>query len=404
LPRLHPSGQANVDDARLEVTGEKNAQGSENLPRDARKVLCPPWCNRAHGAQSRTGVMRDFASREESSRVVPCDRGAAKVPSMPAGQVGVRASNPQDQSFNGIWNKAWIHDGVLSWNEGEDVALTVTSTKTFQMRYLGTDYAAELRDGKLHWDDDDVWTRQSSDVSVNWHHASFKGTWNKACIHDGVLTWNDGEDVAITVTSAKSFQMQYLGKDYTAELWSDGKLHWDDDDVWTRMACEAPPHKLEQSQQGPGQVKHSQRFRETRCSCESSVARQNLSKQADAAPAKVGEQDSCGKRVVVSMPVDERRYQGVVSWFRGSYGWLQCAEVAARYPGCVIFLHSNDTDAKPKQGDKMSFQVSEDVPPDHRNKQVKAVHARKLRVEERINAREYMGKTFTEKRHMLRGL
>jgi len=319
-------------------------------------------------------------------------------------QSGVMNGNRHHASFKGIWSKARIHDGVLTWNEGENVAITVTSTKTFQMRYLGTDYAAELRDGKLHWDDNDVWTRQSSDVNVNWHHASFKGIWNKARIHDGVLTWNDGEDVPITVTSTKTFQMRYLGKTYTAELWSDGKLHWDDDDVWTRMASEAPPQKLVQSQPGPGKVKHSRKFCETRCSCESSVARETLSKQADAAPAVVGEQDSCGKRVVVSMPVDQKRYQGVVSWFRGSYGWLQSPEIAARYPDCLIFLHSNDCDEKPKKGDKMSFQVSEDVPPDHRNKQVKAVHARKLSVEARINAHDYMGKTFTEKRHMLRGL
>merc|ERR1712008_146045 len=226
----------------------------------------------------------------------------------------------------------------------------ITGTKTFQMQYLGKDYTAELRKGKLHWDDDDVWTRQSSVTDGDWHNASFDG----------------------------------IG--HTAELRDDGTLHWDDGDVWKRPAKEAPPHRqleLQHVSQG------------AKCSA---VAKEPMSKQADDTPAAVGV-SSQKKRVIVSRPVDAKQYQGVVSWFRGSYGWLQSPEVAARYPNRVIFLHVNDCDSKPRQGDKLSFQVSDDVKPEFRNQQVKAVCARQVHDEACINARD-----FIQQRRLLRGV
>jgi len=134
----------------------------------------------------------------------------------------------------------------------------------------------------------------------------------------------------------------------------------------------------------------------------SAVAKEPMSKQAGDTPAV--RMSSQKKRVVVSRPVDAKQYQGVVSWFRGSYGWLQSAEVAARYPNHMIFLHVNDCDSKPRQGDKLSFQVSDDVKPDLRNQQVKAVCARRVHDEACINARDFMGKTRTQQRRLLGGV
>jgi hypothetical protein len=284
------------------------------------------------------------------------------------------------------------------------------------MQYLGKDYTAELRKGKLHWDDDDdVWTRQSSVTDGDWHNASFDGIWNKACIHDGVLTWNEGEDITIMITSTKTFQLRYDGIDHTAELRDDGTLHWDDGDVWKRLAKESPPHRQVQPRRvserskcsaakEPHQAKEAPPQRQlelqhisqgAKCSA---VAKKPMSKQADDTPAAVGV-SSQKKRVIVSRPVDAKRYQGVVSWFRGSYGWLQSPEVAARYQNRVIFLHVNDCDSKPRQGDKLSFQVSDDVKPEFRNQQVKAVCARQVHDEACINARD-----FIQQRRLLRGV
>lgn len=391
-----------------------------------REVPCPP-CSRPGSHQESRDVMHKGTTQEASSKNVLFERWPEEVmrdgniPSVLVEHGGVKGDGPHDPSFNGIWDRARIHNGVLTWNEGEDVTITIISTRTFQMQYLGKNYIAEMRNGKLHWDDDDVWTRQSSVTDTDWHDASFNGIWNKACIHDGLLTWNEGGDVTIMITSTTTFQMRYDGKDYNAELRHDGTLHWDDGDVWTRHAKEAPPQGHMQLQHVSERAKHSAFAKEPHQAKAApphrqvkpqhvseraerfAVAKEPASKKADDALSAVGV-SSRGKCVIVSRPVDAKRYQGVVSWFRGSYGWLQSPEVAARYPNRVIFLHFNDCDAQPRQGDKMSFQVSEDVKPEFRNQQVKAVCARRVQNEACIDARDFIGKTRIQQRRLLGGV
>jgi hypothetical protein len=61
----------------------------------------------------------------------------------------------------------------------------------------------------------------------------FEGSWNQARISREFLTWNEGEVVHIEALSATTFAMNYVGKSYHAELRSDGKLYWNDGDIWT---------------------------------------------------------------------------------------------------------------------------------------------------------------------------
>merc|ERR1719297_721422 len=106
--------------------------------------------------------MHEGTTREASLQVVPflgvsgetmLDGNAS---SSLAG--GVKCNNLYSPSFNGIWDRASIGNGVLTWNEGEDVTIRITSTTTFQMRYDGKDHSAELQDdGRLHWEDGDMW-------------------------------------------------------------------------------------------------------------------------------------------------------------------------------------------------------------------------------------------------------
>merc|ERR1712032_1584663 len=68
------------------------------------------------------------------------------------------------------------------------------------------------------------------------------GDWEAACIKDGTLTWNEGEDVELTILSHSRFCMSYFAMTgcpmhYEAELRNDGKLHWSDGDVWMRSEC-----------------------------------------------------------------------------------------------------------------------------------------------------------------------
>merc|ERR1712048_267926 len=129
-------------------------------------------------------------------------------------------------------------------------------------------------------------------------------------------------------------------------------------------------------------------------------------KQSIAAAPAAGGRQARGKPVV-STPVNETRYEGIITWFRGSYGWLESTEVAAKYSGRYIFVHVNDCDSKPKQGDMMNFQLSLDVPAGLRNEQVKAIRARKLcappvsKASPMINARDFFGAKPAERQRVL---
>lgn len=93
---------------------------------------------------------------------------------------------------------------------------------------------------------------------------------------------------------------------------------------------------------------------------------------------------SKGHAVVVSEPINKRKYSGRVSWFRGSYGWVRCEKIAATYNGLDAFLHINDCDFKPIQGDEVEFRLAMD---DKGNP--KAVQVQQVKIHDVINARDW---------------
>merc|ERR1711994_264406 len=264
-----------------------------------------------------------------------------------------------------------------------------------------------------------------------------------ASIDNGTLTWKEGKEIPIRTLSATTFQMHYVGTAYNAELREDGKLHWDDGDVWSRQAVEAnrepalcPPllrdrashqqlsdrspkwqSREARTHQAPPKVSSMpwQPYSRTSTHCKEisgkalarTVPDEPARKQSAAATHAIEGRQACGKSVVVSMPVNETRYEGIVTKFRGSYGWLESTEVDAKYPGRCIFLHANDCDFKPKEGDWMNCQLSLDVPAEFRNRQVKAVRARHWRAPpvskapSVINARDFFGPKPAERQRVL---
>jgi len=305
-------------------------------------------------------------------------------------------------SFNGKWSKAQIYNGVLTWVEGEDVPIEVLSDLSFQMCYLGTICSASLQeDGNLHWDDGDVWCRSK---------AEFEGFWGQARIKGNILKWDEGEETKIFPLSATSFQMRYFinvapysERMYHAEIQNDGQLHWDDGDVWSRGL---PPwrrglHEVKKPTEKascpavlarprtPSRARNdvAECFASTQCSREPRVAvavnraeeptektsfadiaarRGNLSPARKVLterlpPGKSSEQENVAAdsmsrghgAAVVLKPTDRKWYQGVVKWFRGSYGWIVCEQAVK---GKDIMVHKNDCDFKPKQGDEICFQ------------------------------------------------
>jgi len=70
-----------------------------------------------------------------------------------------------------------------------------------------------------------------------------------------------------------------------------------------------------------------------------------------------------------------RRYQGVVKYWKGAYGWVECRELADRSGNAevllhvgshellirgAVFLHRNDCDTVPGRGQCVSFRLTQD--------------------------------------------
>eukprot|EP00931_Biecheleriopsis_adriatica_P000278 TRINITY_DN1002_c0_g1_i4.p1 TRINITY_DN1002_c0_g1~~TRINITY_DN1002_c0_g1_i4.p1 ORF type:complete len:473 (-),score=99.19 TRINITY_DN1002_c0_g1_i4:218-1636(-) len=91
-----------------------------------------------------------------------------------------------------------------------------------------------------------------------------------------------------------------------------------------------------------------------------------------------------GKCVIVSKPLSSTRYEGHVKWFRGSFGWVECAAVAAMYSGADAYLHINDCAFGPRLGDKVTFLLAESE-----NGHPKALKARESKEPEVIDARDW---------------
>jgi hypothetical protein len=212
------------------------------------------------------------------------------------------------------------------------------------------------------------------------HHqscdAEFDGHWGPASINNGTLTWNEGEDVAITVLSANRFFMIYAGKKHVAHYSCDGNLCWDDGDVWSRLdksskvsqACSDSCHPRTSDRAANMEDQASAKAVPQDFDCRQRT--QSAACLPAAATTAVGSTRARGRTVVVSTPMSAKQYRGTIKWFRGTYGWVECPEVAKMYSDCDIFLHLNDCGFKPRQWDWISFQLALDEKGDP-----KAVHA-----------------------------
>mmetsp|Transcript_16638 Transcript_16638/g.30241 ORF Transcript_16638/g.30241 Transcript_16638/m.30241 type:complete len:303 (-) Transcript_16638:19-927(-) len=59
--------------------------------------------------------------------------------------------------------------------------------------------------------------------------------------------------------------------------------------------------------------------------------------------------------------IENRRYQGLVKSFKGSFGFIACADVAEKHNGRDAFLHRNVVNALPQVGCKISFRLTLDA-------------------------------------------
>lgn len=63
-------------------------------------------------------------------------------------------------TVDGKWNKGYIEGNVLTWPSGTSDTLTNKNAQGFSIVQDGQTIKAWLENGKLHWSDGDIWTRQ----------------------------------------------------------------------------------------------------------------------------------------------------------------------------------------------------------------------------------------------------
>lgn len=86
----------------------------------------------------------------------------------------------------------------------------------------------------------------------------------------------------------------------------------------------------------------------------------------------------------------DARLQGVVKWFRGSFGWIACPDVAKMHGVCDVFLHKLQCNGIPKLGDNVSFLLTWDDKGNPKAAEAQIVEPPKLSAEPtRISARDY---------------
>jgi len=82
--------------------------------------------------------------------------------------------------------------------------------------------------------------------------------------------------------------------------------------------------------------------------------------------------------------VKRRRYKGTVKYFRGSFGWVVCEEIALQYAGADVFIHKLDCDTLPKHGETVTFVLDIDFKGDPKGIEVKIPQEPTM-----INARDW---------------
>jgi antitoxin component of MazEF toxin-antitoxin module len=298
----------------------------------------------------------------------------------------------EDSKFDGVWGPACLRKGVLTWNEGEDVEVDVLSDTKFRMTYVGKVCSAELRrDGKLHWSDGDVWSRRSIPCTTDLPVCNDLPAW--------LSRRSQNRRSIRPVASSKiasSTLCRTVGQVPCRSAWPSDASRGSQPEVTSRcegdiakpILCEKPSNLTTVSgATSYAAVATLHRASSNKMQHHAADQSKNVATDSrNAAPLTTSLASNVrqprGRTVEASAPINNKRYTGIVSWFRGSYGWVDCVEVKANYNGLHTFLHSNDCDFNPRQGDEVEFRLALD------NKgNPKAVNATQAKAP--VNARDW---------------
>jgi hypothetical protein len=103
--------------------------------------------------------------------------------------------------------------------------------------------------------------------------------------------------------------------------------------------------------------------------------------------------NQCKTPAVTLRPLSNRKYRGVIKYFRGSFGWIVCEEIAADYPDCDVMVHKLDCAFRPRQGQEVSFRLALNERGNPQAMQVRIYKALE------INARDWFAERGSHRKH-----
>mmetsp|Transcript_80112 Transcript_80112/g.126565 ORF Transcript_80112/g.126565 Transcript_80112/m.126565 type:complete len:514 (+) Transcript_80112:16-1557(+) len=293
-----------------------------------------------------------------------------------------------DTKFQGVWGRASIEKDSLTWNEGETVRIDIVSETQFSMTYRDYQYSsrvflAELRgDGQLHWSDGDVWFRQrelSECASLApkalppWlqkRHRRSCGEKPMVLVKREPAVRNShelekdesSERQCLTLEVGHAIRSSPLAASAVAPV---------------GIAVALAPTQQDMHRSGQGRIRSKADSHSSKATNSSNWVPPTHKLVDD--DAEDDDDEVAGLLIKSSGP-----HKGIVKWFRGSYGWIDCSEVKTAHNDCDIFLHVSDCNFKPRQGQEVDFFLTFD---DRGNpKAVRVTQAKAVKI---ISGRDY---------------
>lgn len=201
-------------DAGSEYSRLSNQFSPAQEARCARSVAKISWADVAKRSATSASNSSDVGRRRTTLAPLAIQTPYCKVSSGPT------------VSFNGVWaGRGEAKGNTFLWKDGPTVPLRFFGKRVLELTLDGRRHRGVLKgDGKLHWDDGDIWSRET-----------LQGVWaGRGEVKGKMLSWKDGPSTPLRLIGNREIELTLDGRRHHGMLKDDGNLHWEDGDIWTR--------------------------------------------------------------------------------------------------------------------------------------------------------------------------
>lgn len=202
-------------EAGSEYTGLASHCSSLQKARSSRAVANTTWADVAKRAATATSS----SAGAKGQRTTLPPPVAAQAPCR-------KVSIGPTSCFDGLWaGRGEVRGKTFFWKDGPRAPLRLLGNRELELRLDGRRHRGVLKDdGRLHWDDGDVWSRETLD-----------GVWaGRGEVEGKMLFWKDGPSIPLRLIGDSELELTLDGRRHRGMLRGDGNLHWEDGDIWTR--------------------------------------------------------------------------------------------------------------------------------------------------------------------------